>query len=145
MKMPLEHKIREFNRMYMEVDEAYHGVSLKAGLSDSSFLILYSIAELGDGCLQIEIAKRYSVSKQTVSSSVRALEKKGYLYLKHGKKRDMHLYLTAEGEQMVQKYVIPVMEVENSVFSELTPEEGEELLRLTGKYTEIMKEKMQRI
>ena len=103
MKAPIQgHESREFNRMYKEVDELYHEVALKSGLSDTSFLVLFSIVELGDGCLQIDIANRYFISKQTISSSVRALEQKGYLYLKHGKKRDMNLYLTAEANGLQQ-------------------------------------------
>ena len=83
MKAPIQgHESREFNRMYKEVDELYHEVALKSGLSDTSFLVLFSIVELGDGCLQIDIANRYFISKQTISSSVRALEQKGYIYLK---------------------------------------------------------------
>lgn len=52
--------------MYKEIDDLYHEASLHSGLSNSAHLILYSIAELGYGCLQIEIANTYSISKQTV-------------------------------------------------------------------------------
>ena len=142
MKAPIQgHESREFNRMYKEVDELYHEVALKSGLSDTSFLVLFSIVELGDGCLQIDIANRYFISKQTISSSVRALEQKGYLYLKHGKKRDMNLYLTAEGERFAADYIIPLMELESNVFLLMSPEERDGLLRLTRRYTELLKEK----
>ena len=41
MKAPIQgHESREFNRMYKEVDELYHEVALKSGLSDTSFLVL---------------------------------------------------------------------------------------------------------
>lgn len=142
MDVPFGNELREFNCMYKEVDDLYHEVVLKTGLSDSSFLIIYAITELGDGCLQVDISNRYSVSKQTISSSVRTLEKKGYLYLKHGKKRDMHLHLTPEGEQFAKDHIIPLMKVENSVFSILSPEESHEFLRLTRKYTDILKEQI---
>ena len=101
--------------------------------------------ELGDGCLQIDIANRYFISKQTISSSVRALEQKGYLYLKHGKKRDMNLYLTAEGERFAADYIIPLMELESNVFLLMSPEERDGLLRLTRRYTELLKEKINQL
>lgn len=146
MKAPIQgHESREFNRMYKEVDELYHEVALKSGLSDTSFLVLFSIVELGDGSLQIDIANRYFISKQTISSSVRALEQKGYLYLKHGKKRDMNLYLTAEGERFAADYIIPLMELESNVFLLMSPEERDGLLRLTRRYTELLKEKINQL
>ena len=85
MKAPIQgHESREFNRMYKEVDELYHEVALKSGLSDTSFLVLFSIVELGDGCLQKDICYEAFANKQTVNSSIRKLEREGYLYLKHG-------------------------------------------------------------
>ena len=109
MKAPIQgHESREFNRMYKEVDELYHEVALKSGLSDTSFLVLFSIVELGDGCLQIDIANRYFISKQTISSSVRALEQKGYLYLKHGKKRDMNLLSYCRGRTVCGRLHHPI-------------------------------------
>lgn len=40
-------ELREFNRLYKRLDDLYHSLSLKMGMSDSTFIILYSIAELG--------------------------------------------------------------------------------------------------
>lgn len=145
MRSILCSEIREFNRMYKEIDDLYHEVSLHSGLSNSAHLILYSIAELGDGCLQIEIANTYSISKQTVSSSIRLLEKQGYIYLTHGKKRDMHLHFTEKGTQFAKEHIFPLMQVENSVFDAMSPGEVRELLRLTRMYADIMKDKMQQL
>lgn len=67
MKAPIQgHESREFNRMYKEVDELYHEVALKSGLSDTSFLVLFSIVELGDGCLRTDIL---SASKRSAHQS----------------------------------------------------------------------------
>ena len=82
---------------------------------------------------------------EVASSSVRALEQKGYLYLKHGKKRDMNLYLTAEGERFAADYIIPLMELESNVFLLMSPEERDGLLRLTRRYTELLKEKINQL
>lgn len=45
----------EFNKFYKELNDLYHETALNAGLSESSFDILYSVFELGDGCLQSDI------------------------------------------------------------------------------------------
>ena len=47
--------IREFNRLYKELDDLYHNLALRQGLSDSASIILYALYLLGDGCLQRDI------------------------------------------------------------------------------------------
>ena len=48
--------LEAFNRLYREMDQIYHGLAVRLGMSDSGFIILYTIAELGEGCLQKDIA-----------------------------------------------------------------------------------------
>ena len=66
----------EFNRLTREISEVYHNVSSKLGISDSAFIILYALVELGDGCRQADIVKAYCVNKQTINSSVKNCKKR---------------------------------------------------------------------
>lgn len=145
MKVKQSAELREFNCLYKEIENLYYDISVKAGVSDSAFLIMYSIVELGDGCLQKDIAERYFISRQTISSSVRSLERKGYISLQHGKGRNMHLHLTLEGKKFVDDKIIPLMEIENSIFETMSPQDSQEFLRLSRKYNEIFKEKVKRL
>lgn len=135
-------ELREYNRLYKEIENLYYEISVKTGISTSAFWVMYTIVELGDGCLQKDIAERYSFSRQTISSSVRSLEKKGYIVLKHGKGRNMHLIITPEGNEFVRKQIVPLMETENKVFERMPIGESRELLRLSRKYNEIFKEQV---
>lgn len=137
-------ELKEFNYLYREMDGIYHKLALHAGLSDSAFHILYCIAEFGDGCLQKDICEQCYISKQTVNSSTKNLEAKGYLTLSRGKGRDMHLHLTPEGQKFAVEYIIPVLDAENNVFSQMSPEETADLLRLTRKYTELFRQNADR-
>ena len=74
-------ELREFNRLYKRLDDLYHSLSLKMGMSDSTFIILYTIAELGDGCSQKEICEQVSISKQTINSSIRKLEDRAFTHM----------------------------------------------------------------
>ena len=94
MDVKERNELKEFNMLYKEVDELYHRIALEIGLSDSAFFILYSIAEFGDGCLQKDIADNYFISRKTINSSIKNLESKGFIELKKGKRRDMHIYLS---------------------------------------------------
>lgn len=86
--------LKEFDSLYKMIDDVYHEIALSMHLTDSAFLILYCLLELGDGCSQKDICKLYSISKQTVNSSVKSLEDKGVLIRKAGVGRDIHLFFT---------------------------------------------------
>lgn len=132
-------ELKEFNYLYKEMDGIYHKLALHAGLSDSAFYILYCIIEFGDGCLQKDISEHYYISKQTVNSSIKNLEAKGYLTLIRGKGRDMHLRLTPDGQRFAREYITPVFIAENRIFSEMSADETRQLLALTKKYTELLR------
>ena len=65
----LRKEMKELNKQYRETDRIYHEISMQSGLSDSAFMILYAIVELGDGCQQKDIADLYCYSRQTINSS----------------------------------------------------------------------------
>lgn len=133
--------MKELNKQYRETDRIYHEISVKAGLSDSAFMILYAIAELGDGCQQKDIADIYCFSRQTINSSILGLQRKGILQLKKGNGRDQHISLTAEGQQFIEEKIYPVMELENSIFDELTEQESEVYLRIMQKTIRLLRDK----
>ena len=56
-------ELKENNRIYREMESIYHEICVKAGISDTDFIVLYSIVEFEDGCCQREIAKQYSISE----------------------------------------------------------------------------------
>ena len=111
-------------------------------LTDSAFLILYCLLELGDGCSQKDICKLYSISKQTINSSVKSLENKGFLTRRSGAGRDIHLFFTEFGRKFSEEHISPVFDMENATFAAMEPSECELLLSLTRKYIQILKENM---
>ncbi len=141
MELKQGRELEAFNSMYRELDGMYHEIARKLELSDSVFLVLYALVEFGDGCLQNDIVKYYFISKQTVHSAVKVLEGKGFLSLRNGKGRDMHLDLTPAGRRLAEEKMAPVLALENSVFAEMQPEESQALLALTRKYVSLFREK----
>ena len=65
--------LREFNRLEKELNDLYHDVALKMGISDSAFSIFYILYTLGDGCLQKDICYEIFANKQTVNSSTASI------------------------------------------------------------------------
>ncbi|MDO4942961.1 MAG: MarR family transcriptional regulator [Lachnospiraceae bacterium] len=142
MKLKQGRELKEFNSLYKELDKLYHRIALEIGLSDSAFFILYSIAEFGNGCLQKDIAEHYFISRKTINSSIKNLEAQGYIELKKGNRRDMHLYLTQTGQKFVNENIVPVFELENSVFEEFSKEECQQFIQLTEKYVMLCRKKV---
>lgn len=97
---------------------------------------MYVVCVLGDGCLQKDICREAYTSKQTIHSSVRNLEWRGYLYLEKGNGRDKHIRLTETGRKFIDEKIRPVVEAENRAFQEMSGEERSLFIRLSGKYVE---------
>lgn len=134
--------LREFNKFDKEMNELYHGVASKMGISDSALSIFYILYDLGDGCLQKDICYEAFANKQTINSSIRKLMQDGYIYLKQGHGRDKHIFLTEAGKQFIEAYIIPVVQKENEAFTALSPKEQSELLRLSNLYMESLRLKL---
>ena len=134
----ISNPLTDFNRIYKKTNEIYHDIALRLGLSDSAFDILYSISELGDGCLQKDICNATCIPKQTIHSSIRQMEKSGYLTLSSGKGRSMHITLTDLGKSLLERTIYPVMQMEGEAFHCMTDEECQQMLALFGKYIQAL-------
>lgn len=145
MDISKKEALKMFNHLYKELDDIYHKLALKAELSDSAFCILYAIACMGDGCLQKDISEYFFQSRQTINSSVKNLEKKGYLSLVRGNSKDKHIHLTTEGQRLVKDKITPVIETEEAAFASMTVQDRQELLRLTEQYIRLFQNKTDQI
>ena len=141
----MSRQLIEFNHIYKEFNDIYREAALKVGLSLSGFDILYSICEMGDGCLQRDISQVCCIPKQTVNSSIRKLEQDGYLILEKGKGRDMHIHLTEKGQKLMEEKIYPVIEAENSAFSSMSEEDCKKMLELYEKYNMELRENIQKL
>ena len=77
-----------------------------------------------------------------MNSSVKSLEDKGFLVRKAGIGRDIHLFFTEFGRKFSEEHIGPVFDMENATFASMEPSECEQLLFLTRKYVQILKENM---
>lgn len=123
-----------------EINALYHEAAVKAGISDSVQNILYVLCGKDDGrCLQSEVSRMTGISRQTVNSAVRRLEKEEIVCLEQGKGRNTVLCLTEKGEKYVREKIYPIYEAENRIWDEWTPEEQRQYLDLTRKYCDGLK------
>lgn len=129
----------EYTYLAGEINALYHEAAVKMGISDSVMNILYVICEKGDQCLQSEISKLTGISRQTINSAIRKLEKDEIVYLQQGRGRNTVVCLTEKGKNFSAEKIIPLFEIENKIWNEWTEEEQRQYLMLTKKYRDALK------
>lgn len=134
MKFEKHPVLQEFDRLNNAIDEFYHEIAARQGLSDSAYAILQAVLVLGNGCTQTEIYKYTLLNKQTVNSSVKKLHQDGLIEFQAGAGRELKIHLTTKGDALVREKIFPVEQAENEVFEEMTDTEQQEILRLMEKY-----------
>ena len=147
METGTEKRYQEFISASKEIDDVYHMLALKFGLSDSAMWILCTMREAKRELTQSEIAQEMSMSRQTVNSAIKNLEKQGYLRLEavSGDRRNKILSFTEEGETFVKRTVDRVLSLEHQVFENLEVEEQEQITQILRKYTRLMREGAEKI
>ena len=140
MKYKISDKVRYLNNILCEIDNLYQSLLLSKDLSDSEYVVMFAILELGEGCLQKDIADNSYINKKTINSTIKKLERKGLIRLVAGKYPNMHIYLTENGKKYIKTSVIPIIEVENKVMEGVPESEFENLVKTYSKYIRIFRE-----
>ena len=70
-------RLRRLNHLFAQIDVIYHEAALHMGLSDSAMMVLYTLCIEGGSCLIGKIISQSNISKQTLNSALRMLEKEG--------------------------------------------------------------------
>ena len=89
--------LRRYNYLLQETDAVYHEMAQHWGLPDSVMGVLYTLCDAGGRCSVREVCRLGGMSKQTVNSALKKLEKGGTLYLTPGPGRNTRVYLTESG------------------------------------------------
>ena len=137
--------MNRFNSVFGEIDAVYHEASLKLGLSDSVSKILYTICNFGDNCPLHTVCLQTGLSKQTVNSSVRLLEKQGYVYLLSAGKKTKDIFLTEQGKAYSAATAQKILWIENEILSEWTQEEVDIYFSLTKRFLMQLKAKVSKL
>ena len=107
------------------------------GILMNTFLVLNVLFYEKDGITQKDICKRTFESKQTVNLIVKSLLKDGYVTLEENTedKRNKTVKMTDEGRSFAEKPVRHITWAEDTAMSMFTPEEQEQLIDLSRRFT----------
>ena len=121
---------------------AYHEAALKMNLSDSELSILYVLNVHHGECNQSILYKEACLKKTTVNSAIRKMEQKELLYLTPGTGRNTQVFLTENGQKLMEKTVYRLVEIENEIYNSWTSQEQELFVKLSRDFAEKLKEKV---
>lgn len=129
-----EEKLRHINRMLSEISDIYQKLLLTKNVTESVFIVMSSILELGEGCSQKDIVERSYINKKTVNSTIKKLQKEDFIELKAGKYPNLHIYLTDKGREYMNENIIPIIKIENEVLDNMSESEFSVLVDTYKKY-----------
>lgn len=132
--------LQRFNRIWDKVNADFHKASGRMGLADSELTILYMLCDYQRPFTQSEIIQLTGLSKQTVNSSVRRMEKAGWLVLGERSSRQRQMTLTDKGQDIAREKIFPFMKLESSIFDQWTEDERETFLMLMERYERSLNE-----
>ena len=134
-------EMKRVNHLIGEIDAVYHEIAWTLGLSDSVFEILYTICNYGDSCMLKDIGRNCGLSKQTINSALRKLEKEGIVYLEAVDSRHKKVCLTEEGRSLTRRTAESVIEAENQILASWPQEDVETYIALIRRYLLALQEK----
>ncbi len=138
-------RIHRINYLNAELNALYHHASLKLGLTDSASMVLYAIYDKGGNCLLSDIYKQSGVSKQTVNSAIRNLEKEHIIYLEQHSGRTKKVVLTDTGKEYVQKTAARLFDAEAAAFASWTEDEINAHIGFMEKYIDSFREQVEKL
>lgn len=142
----LKKQMMEINQLCNENDGIYHNIAHSYGLSDSVYWILYILYNSEMAVSQTELCNKWFYSKQTVNSSIVAMEKKNWVILKTipGTRNRKNIILTQAGRDFCTKVIGETEEIEQTAFSRIAESDRALLISLFKKSNQYMHEEYQK-
>lgn len=138
--------MRQLTQLEQRLNQLYHNMSLRCGLSDAAHCILYAIYGASRPYTQQDLCQDWSYSKQTVHSAVTLLRQRGYVVLRPlpQSRNQKAVELTEEGRRFCQVAVVPLRQAELHALARLTPEERQIFLSLYRRQVDYLKEELEK-
>lgn len=130
----------DFDRMLNGLDHIYSEFSRACGLSDCAYWMLVDTSAAGGSVAVSRLTSEWFYSKQTINSAIKTLTARGFATLEfvEGSRKNKVVCLTKEGRQFAERYALPAQKAEQRAFDALEPWEQREIMRLIGKFSQVL-------
>ena len=134
--------LKRINHLISELEQIYHQYALKYKISDSVFIILYTLSVEGGECALSDIVLLSGLPKQTVNSAISKTEEEEIIFLSENGKRRKNVVLTEKGREKAENSVVKLIEIENGIFSRWGEEKTERYIKETEEYNDLMRKEI---
>ena len=130
----------DFDRMLNGLDRIYSEFARTCGLSDCAYWMLVDTSAAGGSVAVSRLTSEWFYSKQTINSAIKALTARGFAALEfaEGSRKNKVVRLTEEGVRFAKRYALPAQKAEQQAFEALEPWEQREIMRLIGKFSQVL-------
>ena len=130
----------DFDRMLNGLDHIYSEFSHTCGLSDCAYWMLVDTSTAGGSVAVSRLTSEWFYSKQTINSAIKTLTARGFATLEfaEGSRKNKVVCLTEEGVRFARRYAVPAQKAEQQAFEALEPWEQREIMRLIGKFSQVL-------
>lgn len=132
----------DFDRMLNRLDRIYSEFARTCGLSDCAYWMLVDTSAAGGNVAVSRLTSEWFYSKQTINSAIKTLRARGLATLEfaEGSRKNKVVRLTEEGVRFAKRYALPAQKAEQQAFGALEPWEQREIMRLVGKFSNVLNE-----
>ena len=132
----------DFDRLLNGLDHIYSEFSRACGLSDCAYWMLVDTSTAGGSIAVSRLTSEWFYSKQTINSAIKTLTARGFATLEfaEGSRKNNVVRLTEAGMRFAEQYALPAQEAEQQAFEVLEPWEQREIMRLIGKFSQVLGE-----
>lgn len=132
----------DFDRMLNGLDRIYSEFARACGLSDCAYWMLVDTSAAGGSVAVSRLTSEWFYSKQTINSAIKTLTARGFATLEfaEGSRKNKVVSLTEEGRRFAKRYAMPAQGAEQRAFDALEPCEQREIMRLIGKFSQVLGE-----
>ena len=135
----------ELNQYSGGIGGIYHDYAVKVGISGSMLDILYVLNGEDGSCYQSLFYKQTGLSRSTINSCLKKMEKEQLVDIQAGKGRNTIVTLTESGRNVMIKTAGQLVELEKSVLKSWSDEEQDLYLKLSQKFYNGLKERVERL
>ncbi|MGN0422380.1 MAG: MarR family winged helix-turn-helix transcriptional regulator [Lachnospiraceae bacterium] len=133
---------QRLNKTYNELSGLYHDISVKLGLSDSESMVMYMLYDTQEPLTQSDIVKATGLSKQTLNSAIRKLEKEEIIILEKLNEKSKKIVMTDKGRILIAQKIKPLVDMEDRVLDSWKEEDRLKYLELIEKFKEQFEEEV---
>lgn len=137
--------VNNFNRILGEITAVYHELAVHFSLSDSALMILYALAGNNGRYPLGDIINYTGLSKQTVNSSIRSLEKNNIVTLTSINGRNKLVTLTEKGSKISSETANLILSAENSIFESWNEADRQAYFDQTEKFKNALRTEAKKI